>query len=246
MSDPLPSSTSSTSSRFAAWLARNPPRGHSRRRSESEALVVLQGPRRLSRTSSPPPAKRRCLSQTKSAPASPSRSSFSHHQSSLLALSDPLPLPTSLETPKPAQPQRKPQSYVKRRARRIIRIINATYAVCEGKPATSTAYPVRQTDLDHFLVPATLSDFETLRQYQGQSNALWASTRFERRPLLPDSTTSTPCISVKMPDFAHETLKTCISDIRLEIQRAGWKVNGKLIGIEDCSNTSELSPIRSK
>ncbi|KAL9008944.1 MAG: hypothetical protein Q9180_009450 [Flavoplaca navasiana] len=40
-----------------------------------------------------------------------------------------------------------------------------------------------------------------------------------------------------MPDFAHETLKTCISDIGLEIKRAGWKATGELIKIEDCSNT---------
>ena len=240
MSDPLPSSTSSTSSRFAAWLARNPPRGHSRRRSESEALVVLQGPRRLSRTSSPPPAKRRCFSQTKSAPASPSSSSFSHHQSSLPALSDPLPLPTSLETPKPAQPQRKPQSYVKRRARRIIRIINATYAVCEGKPATSAAYPVHQIDVDRFLVPATSSDFETLQQYQDRSNAAQVTAGFARKVTLPGSTSSTTCIVVKMPSPAHEFLKSCISiEISQALQDAGWTFNNSPIEFEDSFNASE-------
>ena len=45
-----------------------------------------------------------------------------------------------------------------------------------------------------------------------------------------------------MPDFAHESLKTCVSDIGLELERAGWTLNGEPIEIEDCSNTSELNP----
>ncbi len=235
MSDHLPSSSSSC---FNAWLASNPPRVHSRRRSQPEGLSDTGN----LRTSSPPPAKRVCLRQSKSAPVFPKSCPVSGDSSSTPAPFGAPPSTISAEVPKQLQPRRKPPSYVKRRAKRIIRIINATFAVCEGKPASSLAYPVHRIDVDNFLIPATRSDFETLRQYQGRSNALWAITRFERKAVLPGSTPSTPCISVKMPDFAHESLKTCVSDIGLELERAGWTLNGEPIEIEDCSNTSELNP----
>ncbi|KAL9036778.1 MAG: hypothetical protein Q9180_004100 [Flavoplaca navasiana] len=239
MSDPLPSSISSTSSRFAAWLASNPPRGHSRRRSESEALVVLQDSRRSARTSSPPPAKRRCITQSKSAPGSPIPSPASSNIPFLPTLPRSATPPTILETPKPAKPRRKPQSYVKQRAQRIIQIINATFAVCEGKPARSPAYPVHQLDADRWFIPATFSEFQALRDYQDRSNASQVLTTFTRTASLSDQTELTSCVSVKMPDAAHEALKSCIGiDIFQGLQDAEWRLNGRLIKFSDTGSAS--------
>ncbi|KAL8979292.1 MAG: hypothetical protein Q9205_005335 [Flavoplaca limonia] len=243
MSDSLPSSTSSTSSRVAAWLASNPPRGHSRRRSESEALVVLQDSRRSSRTFSPPPAKRRCVAQIKSAPASPTCNPVSSNLPILPTLPISTAPPTTFETPKPAQPQRKPQSYVKRRAKHIIRIIDATYAVCEGKPARSPAFPVHQIQQDLFYVPANYSDFRSLRQYQNRTNAFQALTTFGRSAVIPGSVKSTSCIAVRMPKPAHEALKPCLPTIIYSLTQARWTLNNQPVQYLDNANACKLVSI---
>ena len=234
MSDHLPSSSSSC---FNAWLASNPPRVHSRRRSQPEGLSDT----RNLRTSSPPPAKRVYLRQSKSAPVSPKSRPASAQLYSTPAPLDLAPSTTSAEPSKLAQNGRKSVSYAKRRAKRIVRIINATFAVCEGRPVKNPAYPVHQIDTDCFLIPATSSDYRLLRQYQHQTYALRARTRFERTAVLPGSAQSTPCISVKMPSPAHEALKPCMSAILLRLTVAGWRLNNQLIEFEDSGNACELT-----
>ncbi|KAL8849176.1 MAG: hypothetical protein Q9221_005853 [Calogaya cf. arnoldii] len=222
MSDPQSSSSSSSaSSRFTAWLAKNPPRVHSRRRSHSEVLTALHDTTHL-RTSSPPPAKRRRVAQIKSAPVTPKSDPASGHLSLDRTPFDFTPPTKSPEASKPPRTRRKPLSYAKQRTNRITRIINATYAVCQGKPAESLAYPVHQIDTNRFYVPATFSDFQALQYYQHRSDASRATINFVRKPRLPDGTVFTPCISVNMVKREHEAMGPCVGEIITELEAARW------------------------
>ncbi|KAL8772236.1 MAG: hypothetical protein Q9209_002448 [Squamulea sp. 1 TL-2023] len=185
------------SSRFAAWLTSNPPQAHSRRRSQPENLLASP----ILESSSPPPAKRLCVRETKSAPVSPrSRSSFTTSHSPFDPTSSDLAQPSTSSTSgdhKPTKTQRKRLSYVKQTAKRIRKIIDATFAVCEGTPlntdSRALAYPVHKIKRGLFYVPASFSDFQVLRQYKGTTNALWATTQYEQAALIPGRTTYTPC-----------------------------------------------------
>ncbi|KAL8646854.1 MAG: hypothetical protein Q9226_006686 [Calogaya cf. arnoldii] len=234
MSDPqYSSSASSASSRFAAWLANNPPRVLSRRRSQPEVLTALHDTTQL-RTSSPPPAKRRCVPQIKSAPVSPTSTTASSHPPFPPTLFDLPQAPTKSDVPKPAQIESKPLSWVRRRVNRIVRIINATFAVCEGQPTRALAYPVYQIHQDLFNVPATYSDFQLFHRYRGQTNARKVKASFDPQVVFPSSTKTSPCISVEMPGEAHEDMKSCLNIIEYALKAAGWTLpGGRLIKYKD-------------
>ncbi|KAL8993568.1 MAG: hypothetical protein Q9169_006250 [Polycauliona sp. 2 TL-2023] len=268
MSDHLPSSTRSSSSTqsdpssvIKAWLASHPPRARSRRRSQSEGPSATLDPTHLN-TSSPRPSKRVCLAQSKSAPVSPKHSSavtrplstpppfsLAHPTASQPnpAPLDPASSAATSSNPKPVQTQKDRPSYAKRRVKRILQIINTTFAVCEGNPSQSPAYPVHPIGVDRFLVPATFSDFRVLQNYKSRSDASRAIVNFERATTIPGHLQPTTCIRIKMLSREHEAIRPCVYIVMIaRLRAAGWTLNNQRMVIEELGTACEFISIQLK
>ncbi|KAL9097647.1 MAG: hypothetical protein Q9163_006325 [Psora crenata] len=147
---------------------------------------------------------------------------------------------SSINTPgtvKPTRPRKRTLSYAKQKKQRVIRIINATFALCEGKSLD----PATRISQDVFLVPATYSDYRVLRKFKHRTNAWRVDIQYQRAATIPGhlNPNTTACIVVKMPNLPHEALKRCYGVIAAQIEMARWKHKGKLIEIRDTGNISE-------
>lgn len=108
-------------------------------RSQPEDMSALYDSK-SSRTSSPPPAKRHCfghhISPKYNSETSQSRPAASSIQRNPVP-SD--PVPSTTKEPRTPRSTRQHPPHVKESPKRIIKIINATFAVCKGTFASSRA-----------------------------------------------------------------------------------------------------------
>ncbi|KAL9593368.1 MAG: hypothetical protein Q9219_007584 [cf. Caloplaca sp. 3 TL-2023] len=106
---------------------------------------------------------------------------------------------------KPPHKQKKRRTSAEKRRDDNIRLINATYAICEGKAldsvSSSLARPVYKISNNRFSVPATASDFQVLGTLQPKTHAYRATFQFLKKDKLrcklkfPDQTKT-----VRQPD----------------------------------------------
>ncbi|KAL8911224.1 MAG: hypothetical protein Q9171_003571 [Xanthocarpia ochracea] len=119
-----------------------------------------------------------------------------------------------------------------------IRIINATYARCEGRAldaeSSRLALPICQSDDRLFLIPATgvqFAEFATLRQRTRVDRS--TQITFNPRVLLPGQSAPSQCIQVKMLGPGHEQLARCNEKIAEALSEQDWKdVAGKAVNIQ--------------
>lgn len=101
------------------------------------------------------------------------------------------------------------------------------------------AYPVIRINYRTYLVPASLSDYLTLRSYKSDSDACRASFKFDESAAIPGHSLRSPCITVKMPNQGHEVAKGFGAVILAKLLQAGFKNDdGRLIRISHIARTS--------
>ncbi len=148
-------------------------------------------------------------------------------------------------------PSRKKQlSYPKQRTRQNIKIINATFAVCQESATqgatrfeanSSQAYPVYQVGKGQFLVPATKSDYRVLRKLQDRTRARVATLRFIESSRVPGRSRRISCISLRMPDILNDSLKNVDTEILRILKSQGWTYNGEPLTIGQTGSQGKLS-----
>ncbi|KAL8913141.1 MAG: hypothetical protein Q9172_007352, partial [Xanthocarpia lactea] len=119
-----------------------------------------------------------------------------------------------------------------------IRIINATYALCEGQTvdaeSSRLALPIYQSDDRSFLIPATgvkFAEFPTLRQRTRVDRS--TQITFNPRVLLPGQSAPSQCIQVKLLGPGHEQLARCNERIDEALSEQGWEdVVGEAVDIQ--------------
>ncbi|KAL8913397.1 MAG: hypothetical protein Q9171_001776 [Xanthocarpia ochracea] len=106
-------------------------------------------------------------------------------------------------------------------------------------PRSNEAYPVYQVGRGQFLVPATKSDYRVLRRLQDRTSARTATLRFIESSRVPGGSRRISCISIKMPDVLHDSLKSVDSEISRILNKQGWTYKGEVLriaqtGSQDC------------
>ncbi|KAL8947965.1 MAG: hypothetical protein Q9222_005803 [Ikaeria aurantiellina] len=139
-------------------------------------------------------------------------------------------------------PRKRPPSYAKQKKERNIGIINATYAVCQGKSPSGKisplAYPVYRISKHRFLVTATLADFHVLKALQRRSAAHKAKIRFCQQSKLSSCAHPLSCISIIMPQSVHEIMKGVSTSIQATLRAKFWQYQGDFISIRDGGSPS--------
>ncbi|KAI4176835.1 MAG: hypothetical protein LQ348_005929 [Seirophora lacunosa] len=143
----------------------------------------------------------------------------------------------------PQQPNTREQAW--RLKQRILSIINATYGICKGRDlnpeARSLAYPVIRINYRTYLVPATFSDYLTLRSYKLDSDAYRASFKFDVSAAIPGHSRRTSCITVTMPNQGHEVAKGFGAIILAKLLQAGFKNDdGRPIRVSHIARTKRV------
>ncbi|KAL8986780.1 MAG: hypothetical protein Q9177_003958 [Variospora cf. flavescens] len=145
------------------------------------------------------------------------------------------PSVASQKQPKSSKHAPNRKALLRERLRRIVRVINATYAVCKGFPldpeTRSLAYPVHRTSETTFLIPATQSDYRALSLHMHRTDARSASIKYRKSAVLPGRSSPVSCIVLGMPSVAHEVVKALSTLIEKRISDANWSYDGKRVPI---------------
>lgn len=108
----------------------------------------------------------------------------------------------------------------------------------------SLAYPVIRINYRTYLVPATFSDYLTLRSYKLDSDAYRASFKFDVSAAIPGHSRRTSCITVTMPNQGHEVAKGFGAIILAKLLQAGFKNDdGRPIRVSHIARTSKPTAV---
>ncbi|KAL9028494.1 MAG: hypothetical protein Q9196_003149 [Gyalolechia fulgens] len=104
-------------------------------------------------------------------------------------------------------------------------------------PKRSLAYPVYRINQRLFWVPATHSDYRTLRSHIDKTDASKTSIEFLKSARLPDRNTPIACIALTMPKAGHEVAKGCGMVMYQRMTAAQWLYMGKPLSITPAGST---------